>query len=414
MNRRRVVITGVGSITPLGKNTQLLWQNAKNGVCGVSPIEGYDCSNQKVKLAAEVKDFNPELYMDKKESRRIDRSSQFAIAAAKQAVEDSGIDITKEDPYRCAVIFSTGIGGLDTIQKECVKGEEKGYDRVSPFFIPMSIANMPAGNVAISQGFKGLCTCPVTACASATNAIGDAMRYIADGYAEVVLCGGSEASITPFGVGGFTSLKALNQTEDVTRASIPFDAERSGFVMGEGGGALILEDYDHAKARGAKILGEVVGYGVSCDAYHITAPQPDGVGAAHAMKMAVESAGIALEDVGYINTHGTSTPLNDAAETKAVKLAFGEHAYNISLTSSKSMTGHLLGAAGAVEGIITMFTLQEGYVTPTIGYHEVDPECDLDITPNVGKEVEIMYGMSNSLGFGGHNASVIFKRYDEC
>ncbi len=411
MNRRRVVVTGVGCISPIGNSVEKMWESAKNGVCGIAPITGYDCSTQKVKLAAEVVDFNPEDYMDKKEVRRIDRSSQFAIAAAKQAVQNSGIDIASEDPYRCAVIFATGIGGLDTIQKECEKGYEKGYDRVSPFFIPMSIANMPAGNVAISEGFRGMCSCPVTACASATNAIGDAMRHIADGYAEVVLCGGAEASITPFGIGGFTSLKALNQTEDVKRASIPFDAERSGFVMGEGGGALILEEYEHAITRGAKILGEVVGYGVSCDSHHITAPHPDGEGAAHAMKMAVESAGIAPEEVGYINTHGTSTSLNDAAETKAIKLAFGEYAYKLAISSSKSMTGHLLGAAGAVEGIITMLSLQNGFITPTIGYEVADPECDLDVTPNVGRNADIQYGMSNSLGFGGHNASVIFKRY---
>ncbi len=412
MNRKRVVITGWGSISAVGYNAEEMWQSISNGVHGFSPIEGYDCSDMKVKIAAEAKKFNPEEYIDKREIRKLDRSSQFAIAVSEQAMKMSGIDIEKEDPYRCAVIFATGIGGLRSIQSECEKGYDKGYDRVSPFFIPMSIANMPAGNVAIVQGFKGMCACPVTACASATNAIGDAMRHIADGYADVVLCGGTEASITPFGIGGFTSIRALAVTDDVNRASIPFDADRSGFVMGEGGGALILEDYDHAVARGAKILGEVVGYGTSCDAHHITAPDPQGVGGAHALKSAVESAGITPQEVGYINTHGTSTPLNDAAETLAIKAAFGDHAYKLAISSTKSMTGHLLGAAGAVEGIITCMAVENGFLPPTIGYQNPDPECDLDVVPNVGRATDTKYAISTSLGFGGHNACVVFKKFE--
>ncbi len=411
MNRRRVVITGIGSITAVGYDSAELWDSISNGVNGIGPISLYDCSDMKVKLAAEAKKFDPEEYMDKREARKLDRSSQLALAVGQQAVKMSKIDIEKEDPYRCAVIFATGIGGISTLQSECEKGYEKGYDRVSPFFIPMSIANMPAGNLAIAHGFKGACTCPVTACASATNAIGDAMRHIADGYAEVVLCGGAEAAITSFGIGGFTSLRALSTTEDVNRASIPFDAERSGFVMGEGAGALVLEDYDHAIKRGATILGEVVGYGMSCDAHHITAPDPQGLGAAHAMKQAVESAGIEPHQLGYINTHGTSTPLNDAAETMAIKEAFGDHAYRLAISSTKSMTGHLLGAAGAVEGIITSMALQNGFLPPTINYKNPDPQCDLDVVPNEGRSTDTEYGMSTSLGFGGHNACVVFKKY---
>ncbi len=412
MNRKRVVITGIGAINAVGYSADEMWQNIKNGVNGVSPITGYDCSEMKVKIAAEAKKFEPEQYIDKREIRKLDRSSQFAIAVSRQAVEMSGIKMEEEDPFRCSVIFATGIGGLRSIQNECEKGYDKGYDRVSPFFIPMSIANMPAGNVAIAEGFKGMCTCPVTACASATNAIGDAMRHIADGYADVVLCGGTEAAITPFGIGGFTSIRALAFTDDINRASIPFDAERSGFVMGEGGGALILEEYDHAINRGAKILGEVVGYGTSCDAHHITAPDPEGTSAAHAMIQAVASAGITPEEVGYINTHGTSTPLNDASETLAIKKAFGEHAYKLAISSTKSMTGHLLGAAGAVEGIISFMALQDGFLPPTINYKNPDPACDLDVIPNIGRATDTKYALSNSLGFGGHNACVLFKKYE--
>ena len=410
MSKRRVVITGMGAVTPIGNNIQDLWESVVDGKCGIAPITAYDTSNQKAKLAGEVKNFAPETVIDKRELRKLDRSTQFAMYASDEAVKMSGIEIEKEDAYRCGVLVSTGIGGLDTIEKECLKGEAKGFDRVSPYFIPMSIANMPAGNVAIAHGFKGMCSCPVTACASGTNAIGDAMRHIRDGYAEVMICGGAEASITRFGVGGFTSLKALCTSEDPTRASIPFDAQRSGFVMGEGAGILVLEEYEHAKNRNAKIIAEVIGYGATCDAHHITAPDPNGVGAAKAMSEAVKDANINSDNIDYINAHGTSTPLNDAGETKAVKLAFGEHAYNLCISSTKSMTGHLLGASGAVEGIITALAIKNNFVPATINYKEKDENCDLDIVPNVGRSVQLEYAISNSLGFGGHNASIVFKK----
>ncbi len=412
MSNRRVVITGMGAISPIGNTTDEVWSSVIAGKCGIDEITLYDTTEQKVKIAGEVKNFVPEDYIDKKEVRRLDRSSQFAVAAAKQAVAMSGIDIEKEDTYRLGVLMASGIGGLKSIQNECLKGDEKGYDRVSPFFIPMSIANMPAGNVAIAVGFKGMCSCPVTACASATNAIGDAMRYVRDGYADVMLCGGTEASITPLGIGGFTSLKALSDSNDKNAASTPFDANRSGFVMGEGAGVFILEEYERAKLRGATIYGEIVGYGVSCDAYHITAPTPDGSGAAKAMEFAMQDGNVMPQQIGYINAHGTSTPLNDAGETKAVKLAFGDNAYNLAISSTKAMTGHLLGASGAVESIITVLALKNNYLPATINYKTKDPECDLDIVPNVGRNANISYAMKNSLGFGGHNASLVFKKWE--
>ncbi len=410
MNKRRVVITGMGAVTPIGNNLSEFWESAKAGVCGIAPITLYDCTTQKAKLAGEVKNFAPETVIEKGMLRKLDRSTQLAMVAADEAFKMSGIDIEKVDAFRCGTMVSSGIAGLSTIERECLKGNDKGFDRVSPFFIPMSIANMPAGYVAIQTGFKGMCTCPVTACASGSNAIGDAMRHIRDGYAEVIICGGCEASVTRFGVGGFTSLQALNTTDDVTRASIPFDAERAGFIMGEGAGMLVLEEYEHAVARGAKILGEVVGYGATCDAHHITAPLPDGSGAAMAMTNALQDAGIAPTDIGYINAHGTSTPLNDAGETKAIKTAFGEHAYDLLVSSTKSMTGHLLGASGAIEAILAVMAVQNDFVPPTINYKVPDENCDLDIVPNVGKASDLSYSMSNSLGFGGHNASVIFKK----
>ncbi len=413
MNKRRVVITGMGAITPIGNTVDELWSAVTAGKCGIDNITLYDATEQRVKIAGEVKGFSPEDYIDKKEVRRLDRSSQFAVAASKQAVAMSGIDVEKEDPYRLGVLMASGIGGLQSIQNECLKGNEKGYDRVSPFFIPMSIVNMPAGNAAIAVGFKGMCSCPVTACASATNAIGDAMRYVRDGYADVMLCGGTEASITPLGVGGFTSLKALSDSNDKNAASTPFDANRSGFVMGEGAGAFILEEYERAKARGAIIYGEIVGYGVSCDAYHITAPTPDGSGAARAMEFAMQDGNVEPHQVGYINAHGTSTPLNDAGETNSVKLAFGDNAYNLAMSSTKAMTGHLLGASGAVESIITVLALKNSYLPATINYTTKDPECDLDIVPNVGRNADITYAMKNSLGFGGHNASLVYKKWEE-
>lgn len=407
---RRVVVTGLGTITPIGNSVSQMWESVKAGKCGIDKITLFDTTDRKVTLAGEVKNYVPEAFLDKREARKMDRYVQFAMAAANEAMKDAGLDMEKEDTSRCGCIVSSGIGGLGTIEAEDKKGMEKGYDRVSPHFIPMVISNMAAGNIAIAYGFHGMCTCPVTACASGTNAIGDAFRQIRDGYADVMICGGSEASITPLGIGGFTSLKALSQAEDPKRASIPFDKERSGFVMGEGAGVLILEEYEHAVNRGAKIYCEVAGYGANCDAHHITAPLEDGSMAAKCMQMAMKDAGVLPENIDYINAHGTSTPLNDKGETKAVKLAFGEHAEHVMMSSTKSMTGHLLGASGAVEGIITALSVQNDFVPATIGYQVPDENCDLDIVANEGRNVSVNYAMSNSLGFGGHNATVIFKK----
>lgn len=411
--KRRVVVTGMGAVTPLGHNVKDTWENVKKGTCGIAPITLYDTTDRKVTLAGEVKDFDPTAYLDKKEVRRMDRYTQFAMVAAKEAMEDSGLNLEQTDVTRCGVIVSSGIGGIETIQNETVKGHEKGYDRISPYFIPMVISNMAAGQIAIAYGLKGMCTCVVTACASATNAIGDSFRHIRDGYAEVMLCGGTEASVTTLGMGGFTSLKALSQSTDPNRASVPFDKERSGFVMSEGAGILVLEEYEHAVKRGAKIYCEIVGYGANCDAHHITAPLEDGSGAAACMKLALADGNVNPEEVNYINAHGTSTPLNDKGETKAIKLAFGELAEKLMVSSTKSMTGHLLGASGAVEGVITALSVKNDYVPATINYQVPDEECDLDIVPNEGRNVTVNYAMSNSLGFGGHNATIVFKKVEE-
>lgn len=413
MDKRRVVITGMGAVTPLGLTLEESWAAVKTDTCGIGPITQYDTTSQKVKLAGEVRGFNPEQYIDKREVRKTDRFVQFALASAAQAMEHSGLAMENEDAQRCGVVFASGIGGFSTVQNECLKGNEKGYDRVSPYFIPMAISNMAAGNIAIRFGFHGMCTCPVTACASGTNAVGDAFRQIRDGYADVILAGGSEATIISLAVGGFTSLHALHTGSDPKRASIPFDKERSGFVMGEGAAALVLEEYEHAKARGANILAEVVGYGCTCDAHHITAPLPDGSGAAGAMIQALADAGVDAASVDYINAHGTSTAMNDAGETAAVKLAFGEHAKELAISSTKSMTGHLLGASGAVEATFTAMALHDGFIPATLGYQVPDEACDLDVVPNHGREAAIRYAMSNSLGFGGHNASILLKKWEE-
>ncbi len=410
---RRVVVTGLGAITPIGNNVEELWQGVQEGRCGVAPITEYDTEGRKVTLAAEVKNFCPEEILDKREYRKMDRFTQFAMAAAKEAMEDCGLDMDKEDPSRCGVIVSSGIGGLGTIQTEDCKGAEKGYDRISPFFIPMCITNIAAGRIAIEYGFHGMCTCVVTACASATNAIGDAFHRIRDGYNDVMICGGSEASITPLGIGGFTSMKALCFGTDPSRASIPFDKERHGFVMGEGAGILVLEEYEHAVKRGAKIYCEIAGYGSNCDAHHITAPLEDGSMAAECMKAALADGNIAPQQIDYINAHGTSTSLNDKGETAAVKKAFGDYAGQLMISSTKSMTGHLLGASGAVEGIITALSVLNDYVPATINYKVPDEDCDLDIVPNQGRNATVNVAMSNSFGFGGHNATVIFKKCKE-
>ena len=412
MEKRRVVITGIGAVTPLGNTAAESWQAVKDGVCGIAPITLYDHSNQKVSLAAEVKNFDPTVALDKKEARRMDRFTQFAVTAAVEAVQDSGLNLEQEDTARCGVSVSSGIGGIATIQSSCEAGNVRGFDKVSPFFIPMSITNLAAGHIAIRLGLHGMCICPVAACAGGSNAVGDAFRHIRDGYAEVMISGGAEASITPLAMGGFTSMSALTTASDPNRASIPFDAERSGFVLGEGAGVLVLEELEHALKRGAHIYAEIVGYGATCDAYHMTAPRPDGSGGAKAMAMAIADAGIQAEEVDYINAHGTSTHLNDAGETAAVKTVFGDHAHKLAMSSTKSMTGHMLGAAGAVEAIFTALTLKDGYLPATIHYSVPDPECDLDVVPNVGRSADVRYALSNSLGFGGHNGSVLLKKWE--
>ena len=412
MDRRRVVITGLGAITPVGLTAPESWQAVKDGVCGVAPITQFDTEGMKVSLAAEVKGFVPEDHLGKPEAKRMGRFTQFAVVCAREAMADSGLVTEVEDLDRCGVIISSGIGGLSITEAEHDRGLARGWDRVSPFYIPTAISNMAAGQVAIDTGFRGMCTCPVTACAGGTNAVGDAFHYVRDGYADVMLCGGTEAAVAPLAIGGFTSMKALSQATDPARGSIPFDAERTGFVLGEGAGVLVLEELEHALKRGAHIYAEIVGYGVTCDAYHMTAPRPDGSGGAKAMAMAIADAGIAAEEVDYINAHGTSTHLNDAGETAAVKTVFGDHAHKLAMSSTKSMTGHMLGAAGAVEAIFTAMTLKDGYLPATIHYSVPDPECDLDVVPNVGRSADVRYALSNSLGFGGHNGSVLLKKWE--
>lgn len=413
MNKRRVVLTGMGALTPIGNTAAESWEAARAGKCGIGPITHYDTTGQKATLAGEVRGFCPQDYIDRRELRKMDRFTQFAMAAAAMAVQDSGLDFAREDSARCGVLLSTGIGGIETIENDVVRAHEKGFDKISPYFIPMVISNMAAGQVAIRYNLQGLCSCVVTACASGTNAIGDAFRHIRDGYGDIMLAGGAEATITPMCIGGFTSMKALCTSADPDRASIPFDRERSGFVMGEGAGVLVLEELEHARARGAKIYAEVVGYGANCDAHHITAPCPDGAGAARCMALAMDDAGLSPADIGYINAHGTSTPMNERCETLAVKAAFGEHAKDVLISSTKSMTGHLLGASGAVEAIFTALAVRDGFAPPTIHYQEPDPECDLDVVPNVGREADLRCAMSNSFGFGGHNASLIVKKWED-
>ena len=412
MDKRRVVITGLGTVNPTGNTVAESWAAVKQGVCGVGPITLYDTSNSKTKLAAEVKNFDPAAVLDKRECRKMARFTQFALTAAIEAMADAGIDMEQEDASRFATIVSAGIGGLPNMEEEHAKGEQKGFDRVSPFFVPMTIANMAAGQIAIRFGLKGYCYAPVTACAGGTNAIGDAFHRIRDGYEDLAIAGGAESCISPLGVGGFTSMKALTTATDPNRASIPFDAERGGFVIGEGAGLLVLEELEHAKARGARIYAEVVGYGANCDAHHITAPAPGGVGGAACMQLALADAGLAPEAIGYINAHGTGTPLNDSCETAAIKAAFGGHATKLRISSTKSMTGHLLGAAGGVEGVFTALALHEGFLPATINLQQPDPACDLDYIPNQGVAEQVEYALSDSLGFGGHNAAVIFKRWE--
>lgn len=406
----RVVITGMGAITPVGNDVQTFWESLKAGKCGIGPITKFDVSDYKVKLAAEVKDFDVTQYVDKREARRMDLNCHFALAAAQQAVDQAGLKEGNFDPYRTGVIYGSGVGGLAVAEEEIPKLNEKGPGRVSPLCIPEMIANMAAAYISMRFGFKGENFCPVSACATANHSIGEAMRAIRHGYQDIVLCGGTENGIIPIALAGFSNMKALHTGDDPTCASIPFDARRSGFVMGEGAGCLVLESLTHAQARGATILAEVAGYGASGDAYHITSPAPEGDAAARAIRGAIEDAGLTPADVDYINAHGTSTPLNEKYETIAIKKAFGDAAYKVKVSSTKSMTGHLLGGAAAVEAIACVMAIREGIIPPTIGYQEPDPECDLDITPNKAVEMPVNVAISNSLGFGGHNACILFKK----
>lgn len=412
MTKRRVVVTGIGTINPIGHNVEETWKSIEEGKCGIAPISLFDTKGMKVTLAGEVKDFDVTKYIDKKEAKKMDRFIQMGMIASKEAMLDSGLDINNIDSHRFGVIVSSGIGGLGSIEKNYQTGEKRGFDRVSPFFIPMTISNLAAGHIAIAYHAQGLCTCPVTACAGGTNAIGDAFRNIRDGYQDVMIAGGCEASVTPLGIGGFTSMKALSDATDPARASIPFDKERNGFVMGEGAGILILEELEHALKRGAHIYGEMTGYGVSCDAHHITAPLPNGEGGAYAMQNALDDAGISYDVIDYINAHGTSTHLNDLCETEAIKSVFKEHAYKLAVSSTKGHTGHCLGAAGGIEAVLSVLALKHDFIPPTLNYQVKDEECDLNVVPNVGVKKDLHYVMSNSLGFGGHNASIIFKEYD--
>lgn len=411
--KTRVVVTGMGAITPIGNDVESFWQALKDKTLGIGPITYFDTADFKCKLAAEVKNFDAKAYMDPKTARRMEPFSQFAVAAAKQALDQSGIDMEKEDPFRVGVSVGSGIGSLQAMERSEKKLLEKGPSRVEPLLVPLMICNMAAGNVAIQFGLKGKCINVVTACATGTHSIGEAFRAIQYGEADVMVAGGTEASITPIGIAGFTSLTALNTTDDPKRASIPFDKDRNGFVMGEGAGVVVLESLEHAKARGANILAEVVGYGATCDAYHITSPAEDGSGAAKAMEFAMKDAEITPEQVDYINAHGTSTHHNDLFETKAIRLALGDQAEKVKINSTKSMIGHLLGAAGGVEFITCVKSIQDGYVHATLGLEEPGEGCDLDYTQGDGVEMDVNYAISNSLGFGGHNASLIVKKFTE-
>lgn len=407
---RRVVITGMGIISPIGKDIKTFWENLKNGVCGIDFIQNIDTTGLEVKIAGEVRDFRAEDFgVEKGMARKADRYCQFALAAAQQAMDDRGdLGLPNE---RVGVYVGSGIGGMQTFLNESKKMFEEGPGRVSPLFIPMMISNIAAGNIAIAHHAEGPCLPVVTACATSTHAIGEAYRAIKYGYADAIIAGGAEATINPLAIGGFTNCKALSKSSDPKRASLPFDAERKGFVIGEGAGIVILEEYEHAKASGAKIYGEICGYGNTCDAYHYTAPKPDGTCASRAIKMAIEEANYSEKDTLYVNAHGTGTHMNDSSETQALKLALGEkEARRAHISSSKSMTGHMLGAAGGVEVIVSALSLQEGIVTPTIGLNNPDPECDLDYTPNKAQKVDLTIAISNSLGFGGHNACVAIRK----
>ena len=408
----RVVITGMGVVSPIGNDVETFWNSLKENKRGFGEITYFDTTDYKVKLAAQVKDFDPKQYMDPKTARRMEPFSQFAVAAAGQALAQSGIDMEKEDPFRVGVSVGSGIGSLGAIEREHKKMLEKGPGRINPLLVPMMICNMAAGNVAIQYGLKGKCINVVTACATGTNTIGEAYRSIQYGEADVMVAGGTEGSVCPIGIAGFTALTALSTVDDPAKCSLPFDKNRSGFVMGEGAGVVILEELEHAKARGAKIYAEVVGYGATCDAYHITSPLEDGSGAARAMELAMEEAGVKPEEVTYINAHGTSTHHNDLFETRAIRKAFGDAADHVLVNSTKSMVGHLLGAAGGVEAVVCAKSIQDGFVHQTVGTKEADAECDLNYCIGAPVETDVKLAMSNSLGFGGHNAVLLFQKYE--
>ncbi|GLB31827.1 3-oxoacyl-[acyl-carrier-protein] synthase 2 [Lacrimispora amygdalina] len=410
---RRVVVTGMGAITPIGNDVESFWNGLKEKKVGIAPITQFDTTDFKATLAAEVKDFDPKNYMDIKAAKRMERFAQFAVAATKEALEMSGIDMEKEDPYRVGVSVGSGIGSLQAVEREHKKLLEKGPGRVNPLLVPLMISNMAAGNVGIQFGLKGKCINVVTACATGTHSIGEAFRSIQYGEADVMVAGGAEASVTPIGVAGFSALTALTTSDDPLRASIPFDKDRSGFVMGEGAGVVVLEELEHALSRNAVIYGEVVGYGSTCDAYHITSPAEDGSGAARAMTEAIKDAGITARELDYVNAHGTSTHHNDLFETMAIKTALGDHAEKVKINSTKSMVGHLLGAAGGVEFIACVKTIQDGFVHATAGLVEEGEGCDLNYTKGEGVSCDVTYAISNSLGFGGHNASILVKKFEQ-
>jgi len=412
MEKRRVVVTGIGAVTPLGNDADTTWKGILEGKSGVGPMTRVNADEYPAKVAAEVKDFNPEVFIEKKDARKMDRFTQFAVASSLMAVKDANLTINEDNSHRVGVWIGSGIGGMETFEQQFEIFQKRGYKRVSPFFVPMLIPDMATGQVSITLGARGFNSCTVTACATGTNSIGDAFKVIQRGDADVMVTGGAEAPITKMSVAGFCANTALSTNPDPETASRPFDKNRDGFVIGEGAGIVILEELEHALARGAKIYAEIVGYGATGDAYHITAPAPGGEGGARAMKMAINDAGLKAEEIDYVNAHGTSTEYNDKFETLAVKEVFGEHAYALAISSTKSMTGHLLGAAGGVEAIFTVLAIRDSMLPPTINYETPDPDCDLDYVVKTARSKEIKAAMSNSLGFGGHNATIVFKKYE--
>ena len=411
MEKRRVVVTGVGAVTPLGNDIETTWENIVAGKSGIGPLTRVNADEYPAKVSAEAKDFNPEDFIERKEARKMDRFTQFAVAAAQMAVKDANLTINEENSHRVGVWIGSGIGGMETFEQQFETFQKRGYKRVSPFFVPMLIPDMATGQVSIMLGARGFNSCTVTACATGTNSIGDAFKVIQRGDADAMITGGAEAPITRMSVAGFCANTALSNNPDPATACRPFDKNRDGFIIGEGSGIVVLEELEHALARGAKIYGEIVGYGATGDAYHITAPAPGGEGGARAMKMALDDAGMAPSEIDYINAHGTSTEYNDKFETAAVKEVFGDHAYKLAMSSTKSMTGHLLGAAGGIEAIFSVLAIRDSILPPTINYETPDPDCDLDYVPNTARPQSINTVMSNSLGFGGHNATIVFKKY---